>query len=210
MKGILFPIVLYISSFPVLVQAQGRPEIMVFRGWGSTMQKPRFLQGLVPNFPWREIVRHQPFGETTGMSGIDAHYSIGEKFSVGLGTGYLFRTEPVWIPNNRRPDQSAADLSVYERSMFLAASVRHQWFTGSNTIYSGLQIGFWNFKRWSPRNDIMTPMDRNFVTGQFTAIGLRMGGALGAHVELGYGQKGMLVAGLSYAFDRWKDREPDR
>ncbi len=210
MKGILFPIVLYFASLPVLLHAQGRPEIMVFRGWGSTLQKPRFLPNLVPIHPWREIVRHQPFGESSGMSGFDAHYALGDEFSIGLCAGYLFRTEPVWIPNNQRPDQSAADFSIYERSMFLAASVRHQWFRGSNTIYSGLQLGFWNFKRWSPRNDIMSPMDRNFATGQITAIGIRMGGALAGHVELGYGHKGMLVAGLSYAFDRRNDREADR
>ena len=184
---------------------------MVYRGWGSALQHPRFLPDLVPKSPWREIVRTTPRGEAMhGVSGFDLHYGVSKKFSIGLGAGYLFRTEPVWIPDNRRPDQSAANFSIYERSMFLTASIRHQWFTGSSTIYSGLQVGFWDLRRWSPRDDIMDRLDGHFMTGQLTAIGYRMGGALAVHVELGYGHKGIGVFSVSYAFNAMNYPEPDR
>jgi hypothetical protein len=182
----------------------GLPEIMVYRSWGSTL----FHKGLLPEYRSTRAPNFELLETTTdrevpaGTNGLDIHLRAGQRLELGMGFGFLEQQTEMRIPAGRRPDHDLARIMVGERSLLVVASTRYRWNTGRVILYSGAQAGIRHYERWSDREEHMETVRQVMPVYQVTPLGLRAGGRLAGHLELGYGHKGILALGLSWSFDR--------
>lgn len=87
-----------------------------------------------------------------------------------------------------------------DRQLSLLISSHFHWVEKEHLqCYSGAGIGLNFQQRRESRNDFSTVKDeftRQRLAWQATAIGVRVGKKVGGYLELGYGYKGLVLAGL--------------
>lgn len=132
----------------------------------------------------------------SGLYGVGYNYFLFKGFKLGLSTQYAR------YDVGRR---FTSGLTAQETDTWLTFLIepKGQWVDGRVAqLYSGLGIGASFYKsvgRSSSRPEVFT-YHKTIFSFQATPIGVRFGRAVGAHIELGFGYKGLVNLGVSGRF----------
>lgn len=133
---------------------------------------------------------------TFGMVGLGYRYHI-NKFGLGLDLGYSTAKEELY--------KKAKDTKPFETSnikrYFAMPTISYSYYKrNAIELYGAASAGAIYQTTKKDVKDAKTKNETLFAY-QVTPIGLRIGSeTIGAFVELGYGQKGIVNAGLSFKF----------
>jgi hypothetical protein len=134
---------------------------------------------------------------TTPPISLGYHYFVSGGFAIGLSGG----VQTLSGKDNCNCNTSTPDPYSYQLTAVTVAA-DFKWLYASRNdlqVYGGVALGV---TRYSERDHYLDKPDVTVtgyqLNGQFTALGVRYGKALGGFVELGYGYRGLVCAGISY------------
>lgn len=132
----------------------------------------------------------------SGLYGVGYHYFVSKNFKLGLSAQYARYDVSRSFSNGL----SASETDTW---VTLLVEPKGQWIDGRVAqLYSGVGLGASFYRsegRSSAREEVFTD-NRTFFSFQVTPIGVRFGRAVGGHLELGFGYKGLINIGLSGRF----------
>lgn len=195
-KSMLF-VLLFLLILPSKVLAQG--ELFGTYGILSPLEinRSRYLSSIA------RVLSESGDRESRmyGMGPFALGYKLPYSDNVDWGGSVAFSTIVTTISANPLADQATWYKSevVNTTNVALMGTMSYYWFEIDNLeIYSKGFLGA-NFR--THRN--LTTDKREFTilpTFQVTPLGMRLGGALGAFIEVGYGANGVSCIGISYRF----------
>lgn len=132
----------------------------------------------------------------SGLYGVGYHYFLSKSFKLGLSAQYARYEVGRSFSNGLTANET-------DTWVTLLVEPKGQWIDGRVVqLYSGIGLGasfYQSEGRSSAREEVFTD-SRTFFSFQLTPIGMRIGRAVGAHLELGFGYKGLINLGLSGRF----------
>jgi hypothetical protein len=135
--------------------------------------------------------------KSTGAMHINYKFAIENKWILGATTGFSDTTQDISVNNAVIGEQKYRALTFAIESDYRYIS------NPSFQIYSGLGAGITiNKGEFEPNSTKETSIHDNssYFNYKVTALGLRVGKKLAGFLELGFGYKGILSAGISYQF----------
>ncbi len=133
---------------------------------------------------------------TWGMIGLGYRYHI-NKISLGVDLGFSSADEKLF---KKDTDTEPFETKKIKR-FFILPTATYRYYKGNLIeLYGSASIGAIMENIKSDRKEVKKEDETSFGY-QITPIGLRIGSnTVGGFVELGYGQKGLINAGLSFRF----------
>ncbi len=132
----------------------------------------------------------------SGLYGLGYNYFFSQNFKLGLSAQYARY-------DVGRTFSSGFSANETDTWITLLVEPKVQWVDGRVAqLYSGLGLGASFYKsegRSSSHEEVFTNR-RTFFSFQVMPIGVRFGRAVGAHMELGFGYKGLINVGVSGRF----------
>ena len=191
MKTHIFIIILLLSGFTALAQKQ---ELNIGIG---TLSHPTFKEdGFWPGLNDAEDHMHW-FGPVH----ISYNYYLILNWDIGIAAVYEYQKHDITVII---PDAFGKH-HIYQQTLltFLLHTHYHWLQKGIFDLYSGGEAGLSMNRKKDIRNDFTITKSEASQTNfayQVTPLGLRIGRKLGGYLELGYGYKGLISAGISYRF----------
>lgn len=132
----------------------------------------------------------------SGLYGVGYHYFLSKNFKLGFSAQYARYDVGRSFSNGLTANETDTWVTIL-------LEPKGQWIDGRVAqLYSGIGLGasfYQSEGRSSAREEVFTD-NRTFFSFQFTPVGVRFGRAVGAHLELGFGYKGLINVGLSGRF----------
>lgn len=127
--------------------------------------------------------------------GVTYKYAFKNKWMIFIDGSYQSANEDIYVQKNK----------IGERDLqYFTAGIGSDYHYVSNEVlqvYSGASIAYtFSNEKYSKTTYDFKNNNQNFLNFQLNAIGLRVGKKLAASLELGFGYKGILNAGISYQF----------
>ena len=137
-------------------------------------------------------------------------YFLYNRLAIGVATGVASEQGKYFDPNNL-----ATQAGTYSASSTTVAIelyyVYHFWKYVEVYTFAGAGPSFANMTSSYSSHGFGFPSEttsNTILKGQYTPLGIRFGGRLGAYAEVGYGYKGIVNAGISFKLGPtcwWKD-----
>ncbi len=154
----------------------------------------------VPNDDGATVSGQKTLTSTPGSPFINVRYFFFNRLAFGVTCGFLSESgkytdpyNPLNIPGTYTKHTTVAAFEVYYIYMF-RKYLELYTLAGTGPSFSNMNIDV-NQQGGSSSTNVQT---LNKMKVQYTPIGIRYGGKLGAYAELGIGYKGVFNAGISY------------
>lgn len=135
---------------------------------------------------------------TFGMVGLGYRYQINNRFKLGMDLGFSPAKEKVF---KKESDKTPYQETSITRFLVMPTFEFNYWRTDWATLYGSAGVGLMATRRTEKNNKGAKPMNQTDFAYQINPIGMRVGNqTIGGFVELGYGYKGLITAGISFKF----------
>lgn len=195
LKSAVILVVAVLSLSAANAQQAGKSEFRAFYGLYTYHERHTdiFSHALVNG-----ILGHEKTEFTTfGMAGVGYRYHL-DRFSVGLDLGYSSEKEEVF---KKASDKKPSQTFKVRRYIVLPTASYSYYKKGILDFYGSASAGIeFNTRKQDNIKNAKTTTDKAFAY-QVSPLGLRIGNeTIGGFVELGYGYKGFVSAGISFKF----------
>ena len=196
MKNSILFVTIIFGAFFVNAQEKGTSQINVGYGMASTPEIIDAFTGIL-SYPASLGIISASNLKSTGAMHINYKFAIENKWILGVTTGFSDTTQDISVNNAVIGEQKYRALTFAIESDYRYIS------NPSFQIYSGLGAGITiNKGEFEPNSTKETSIHDNssYFNYKVTALGLRVGKKLAGFLELGFGYKGIVSAGISYQF----------
>ncbi len=176
------------------VNEEKKHEFRPFYGTAYSSSISDIFSGSISNALFGTAEKSE--SSTWGMVGLGYRYHV-DRFGIGIDLGYSTAKEELF---KKKKDVKPFETKNFKRYFVMPTASFSYYKTNTIDLYGAASAGAIYETSKRDVKDAKTENKTEFAY-QVTPIGLRIGNqSIGGFVELGYGQKGLINAGLSFKF----------